>query len=58
MVVRTAKDYKGLRLTGEYFLYFFFCYVQDLELNETKRTEASLKEEKGDADLEIKTLKR
>ncbi|XP_020610397.1 outer dense fiber protein 2-like isoform X3 [Orbicella faveolata] len=30
---------------------------RDLELNETKRTEASLKEEKGDADLEIKTLK-
>ena len=37
---------------------FFFCFVQDLELNETKRTEASLKEEKGDADLEIRTLKR
>ena len=32
--------------------------VQDLELNETKRTEAGLKEEKGDAELEIKTLKR
>lgn len=30
---------------------------RDLELNETKRTEASLKEEKGDADLEIRTLK-
>lgn len=27
-------------------------------LNETKRAEASLKEERGDSELEIKTLKR
>ncbi|KAJ7370112.1 spermatogenesis [Desmophyllum pertusum] len=30
---------------------------RDMVLNETKRAEASLKEERGDADLEIKTLK-
>ena len=39
--------------------FFWQSFVaQDLELNETKRTEAGLKEEKGDAELEIKTLKR
>ncbi|KAL9988685.1 hypothetical protein ACROYT_G003159 [Oculina patagonica] len=30
---------------------------RDMTLNETKRAEASLKEEKGDAELEIRTLK-
>ena len=35
-----------------------FHFVQDMALNETRRVEASLKEEKGDAELEIRTLKR
>lgn len=35
-----------------------FEFLQDMELSETKRAEQSLKEEKGDSELEIKTLKR
>lgn len=35
-----------------------FSFVQDLALSETKRAEASLKEERSDAEIEIKTLKK